>query len=81
MFSREFGDFLKELLTSWQVIAATVVVVLYIALVNYITHFNTVFEQPKAKQKIKKVKVQIKKKKKEKSEENAMQEDEEVTSQ
>jgi LEA14-like dessication related protein len=73
MFSSELRDFLVELLTSWQVIAASVAVVLYIALVNYVTHFKTGSKEPKSEQQVKKMKVRIDKKK---DKEDELQEEE-----
>ncbi|MDR1074201.1 MAG: hypothetical protein LBL45_11105 [Treponema sp.] len=70
MISNEFKTFLIELLTSWQVIVAAVVVGLYIALVNYVTNFNPE-SKPKAKEKVKVKKEKVKKaRKKKKGEED-----------
>jgi uncharacterized membrane protein (DUF106 family) len=70
MISNEFKTFLIALLTSWQVIVAAVVVVLYIALVNYVTNFNPE-AKPKVKQKVKVKKEKVKKaRKKKKGEED-----------
>ncbi|MDR2447665.1 MAG: hypothetical protein LBD58_10350 [Treponema sp.] len=83
MISSEFKTFLIELLTSWQVIAATIVIALYVALVNYVTHFNpeNKRKQPKPKPKVKekkkeKVKKAHKKNKKEDEEDETLEEEE-----
>jgi hypothetical protein len=40
MISEELKDFLKTVLTSWQVIAVVVAAILYIALVSYAARFR-----------------------------------------
>jgi hypothetical protein len=40
MFSNELKSFLIHILTSWQVIVAVVVVILYISLVSYVARFR-----------------------------------------
>jgi hypothetical protein len=40
MFSNELQNFLIRILTSWQVIVAAVVVILYISLVSYVARFR-----------------------------------------
>ena len=37
MFSDELKELLIKVLTSWQVIAATLVIIIYVALVNYVS--------------------------------------------
>jgi membrane protein implicated in regulation of membrane protease activity len=38
--SEEFKSFLGQMLTSWQVVATTIVVILYIMLVSYVARFR-----------------------------------------
>jgi hypothetical protein len=40
MFSDELKNFLIRILTSWQIITATLVVILYITLVSYVARFR-----------------------------------------
>ena len=40
MFSAEFRSLLAEILTSWQVLAVTGVIILYIFLINYVARIN-----------------------------------------
>jgi hypothetical protein len=46
MFSSEFFELLKQILASWQVIAVTVALVLYIYIVNYVSRS---YHSPKVK--------------------------------
>ena len=38
--SEEFKSFLGQMLTSWQVVATTIVVILYIMLASYVARFR-----------------------------------------
>jgi hypothetical protein len=55
MFSGELRELILQVLTSWQVLAATVVVFFYFFLVNYVARFRrsrfTVFSSKPAKKK------------------------------
>ncbi|MDR0557423.1 MAG: hypothetical protein LBG43_06100 [Treponema sp.] len=75
MISSEFKTFMIELLASWQVIVAAVIVMLYIALVHYVTHFNHEVKVKTAK--VKKEKIPKAHKKKGKETEENDEEDEE----
>ena len=56
MFSAEFRSLLVEIITSWQVLAVTFVIILYISLINYVarTHNNRPRKAPLPKSKKKK---------------------------
>jgi len=51
MFSAEVRKLLAEVITSWQVLAVTVILVVYIFLVNYVAalHHRRHFPMPKVK--------------------------------
>ena len=54
MFSEEVRSLLAEVITSWQVLAVTVVLIIYIFLVNYVakTHHKSPWDSvPKPRQK------------------------------
>ena len=54
MFSEEVRSLLAQVLTSWQVLAVTVVIIIYIFLINYVarTHHRSIgFSMPKIKRK------------------------------
>jgi hypothetical protein len=56
--SNEFIVFFKQLITSWQVIAVAVAVLLYILLVNYVANFHpTGRKEPKSVRKVKSLKI------------------------
>jgi hypothetical protein len=55
MFSSELWFVLKQVVSSWQVIAMAVVVILYLSLLNFATNMNKK-PKPKAAAKIKKLK-------------------------
>ncbi|MDR1126925.1 MAG: hypothetical protein LBL06_02230 [Treponema sp.] len=66
----EFRSFLGQILTSWQVIAVTIVVVLYIMLASYVAQFRHRAKVEKApKEKIPKPKKKDKTEKTEETEE------------
>ena len=46
MFSQEFLDLLKHVVTSWQVIAVTVVILIYM---NIVTHVSRSYNRPRVK--------------------------------
>ncbi|MDR0495328.1 MAG: hypothetical protein LBG95_06860 [Treponema sp.] len=62
MFSKEFSELLLQVVTSWQVIAITVALVLYIYLVNYVARS---YHRPHSVSKSKPKKVKPEKKKEE----------------
>jgi len=66
MFSSEFFELLKEILKSWQVIAVTIGLVIYISIVN---HVSKSYRHPKVKR------VKVKKEKKVKSAEPVIHEE------
>jgi len=53
MFSEEVRGLLAQVITSWQVLAVTVVLIIYVFLVNYVarTHSRRRFSMPKIKKK------------------------------
>ena len=64
MFSSEFRQVLMQVIQSWQVLAVTIALVLYIILVRYVgrTHHRPRISKskPKSKQKKEKVKKEVK---------------------
>jgi heme/copper-type cytochrome/quinol oxidase subunit 2 len=48
MFSKEIRDMLFQVITSWQVIAVSVGVILYFFLVSYVARFNHQHRTPRS---------------------------------
>ena len=56
MFSNEVKNLLVQVVSSWQVLAVTVVLVIYISLVNYVARLYNRRSRPSAVPKMKKIK-------------------------